>query len=79
MIIIKLRNHHHIVAREKGRLVSTVAPFFVNVEDRVEREIVAQIQKIFDERDIEADITVVHESGSAPESPNQDGNPTDEG
>lgn len=77
MIIIKLKDPNGIIARQKGRLISRVAPFFVNVEDRVEREIVARIRKIFDEHDIEADITVQRESGSASKSPNQNGDPAD--
>lgn len=58
MIKIKILNPHEIVAREKGRLVSRMAPFFINIEAMVEAEIVRQLKEVFRARQIEADITI---------------------
>lgn len=59
MIQIKIKNHREIVRKERSRLVSTLAPFFVDIEQRVEEEIVKQIQQVFQTRGIEADFEIV--------------------
>lgn len=59
MITIKITNSREIVATEKGRLVSHIAPLFVNLERKVEEEIVREIDRIFRERNIQAIITIV--------------------
>lgn len=64
MIIIRVKNVQEIVARRKGRLLSKIAPWFVDVERRVEEEIVRQLQAVFDEQDIRAVIKVVKEDNS---------------
>ncbi len=45
MIKIEIKNHREIVKKERSRLISALAPFFVDVEQRVEEEIVKQIIK----------------------------------
>jgi len=59
MIRIKIKNHREIVRKERSRLVSALAPFFVDVEQRVEEEIVKQIEQVFKTRGIEADFEIV--------------------
>ncbi|MGH1363666.1 MAG: hypothetical protein ACRBF0_08925 [Calditrichia bacterium] len=68
MIQIKIKNHRQILRKERSRLVSTLAPFFVDVEQRVEEEIVKQIQQVFESHNIEADFEIVLD-GSSPASP----------
>lgn len=58
MITIKIENARDIVEQEKGRLVSRVAPLFMNVEKKVEQMIVAELAKVFVERNIEARIEI---------------------
>lgn len=59
MIQIKINNHREIVRKERSRLVSTLAPFFVDIEQRVEEEIVKQIEQVFKTRGIKADFEIV--------------------
>ncbi len=47
MIKIKIHNIHEIVEQEKGRLVSKLAPFLVDVERKVEETIVEQLEDVF--------------------------------
>ena len=61
MITIRILNTKQIVEDEKGKLVSKIAPFFTNLETKVEEEIVRQIRKVFEERNIEAEISIVKE------------------
>ncbi|MEL6822241.1 MAG: hypothetical protein AAFP70_10800 [Calditrichota bacterium] len=59
MIKIEIKNHREIVKKERSRLISALAPFFVDVEQRVEEEIVKQIQQVFNMRGIEADFKII--------------------
>ncbi len=59
MIVIKVLNAEEVIARERGRLLSKLAPFFVDVERRVEEEIVKQLQAVFEERRIQTNISIV--------------------
>ena len=64
MIVIKVKNAREIVAKHKGRFLSKIAPWFVDVERRVEEEIVRQLQSVFAEQDIQAVIEVVKENST---------------
>ncbi|MCB0293919.1 MAG: hypothetical protein KDI38_06785, partial [Calditrichaeota bacterium] len=64
MIVIKVKNAREIVAKRKGRFLSKIAPWFVDVERRVEEEIVRQLQSVFAEQDIQAVIEVVKENST---------------
>jgi len=62
MIVIKVLNAEEVVSRERGRLLSKLAPLFVDVERRVEQEIVKQLQTVFEERRIQTDISIVEDN-----------------
>lgn len=62
MIKIKIKNAEEIVEREKSWLISKVAPYFVDVESRVEQAIVAQLIEVFQAKNIIAEISVSKES-----------------
>jgi len=64
MIQIKIKNHRQILRKERSRLVSTLAPFFVDVQQRVEEEIVSEIQQVFESRGIEADFEIVFDGNN---------------
>lgn len=64
MIVIRIKNVREIVAKRKGRFLSKIAPWFIDVERRVEEEIVRQLQSVFAEQDIQAVIEVVKEDNS---------------
>lgn len=66
MITIKILNPRQVVAQERGRLVARVASYFIDLERRVEEEIVKEIQKVFEERNIKAEISIVDESEQSP-------------
>lgn len=59
MITIKILNAREIVENEKGAVVSRLAPFFVDINSRVEEEIVRQLEEVFAERNIRAIISIV--------------------
>ncbi|RMG31724.1 MAG: hypothetical protein D6732_14395 [Methanobacteriota archaeon] len=58
MITIKILNHREIIEREKGMLISRLAPIFVDISSKVEEEIARQIQQVFEEKQIQAEISV---------------------
>ncbi len=59
MITIKIENAREIVANERGRLVSKLAPFFVNLERKVEQEIVNELKRVFEEKKVKARINII--------------------
>lgn len=59
MITIKIINHKEIVKNERNWLLSKIAPFFVDVESKVEEALVEQLKDVFKERNIQAVIEVV--------------------
>lgn len=61
MIKIKVLNSKQIVANERGKFISRLAPYFIDLDRRVEEEIVKQIEKVFAERNIIAEISIVKE------------------
>jgi hypothetical protein len=61
MITIRILNARQIVEKEKGKLVSRIAPYFVDLETRVEEEIAEQLKKVFEERNIRAEILITRE------------------
>ncbi len=61
MITIKIKNVREIVAKERGQLVARLGWLFTDLERKVEEEVIQQIKAAFDEREIEADISIVRE------------------
>lgn len=61
MIVIKITNSREIFRNQKGRFISSIAPFFVDLEAKVETAIARQIEEVFKKNHIEADITIVKE------------------
>ncbi|MCU0644350.1 MAG: hypothetical protein MUC94_08805 [bacterium] len=62
MITIKILNANKLVEKEKGRLISKIAPIFVNLEKAVEKRIAEKLMDAFQEKEIEAVIEIVSES-----------------
>ena len=65
MIKIKIKNHDQIVKNEKNWWISKIAPFFVDVEKRVEEAIVKEIRDIFRQKKIKAHIQITTEEEPA--------------
>lgn len=61
MIRIKIMNAKKLVAREKGRLISKLAPLFIDVQHEVEKRVVEELKKVFQEKEIEVEIEIVNE------------------
>jgi hypothetical protein len=61
MIKIKITNPEEIVESERNWLLSKVAPYFVDVETKVEEAIVVQLKEVFAQRNIRAIIEIVPE------------------
>ena len=59
MITIKITNAREIVERERSWLLAKLAPYFVDVQTRVEQEIAEEIKKSLHEKNIQAVIAVV--------------------
>ncbi len=59
MITIKILNAREVIENEKGAVISRLAPFFVDINARVEEEIVRQLKEVFAERNIRAVISIV--------------------
>jgi len=62
MITIKIRNVNKLVEKEKGRLISKIAPIFMNIEKVVEQRIADELKKAFAEKGVDAAIEIVTES-----------------
>ena len=58
MIKIKIKNIHEIVEQEKNWFISKMAPFFVDVEQKVEEAIVVQLKEVFNSKNIKAEIKI---------------------
>jgi len=61
MITIKITNVQEIVERERNWFVAKMAPFFSDVQTRVEKEIAKKIAKSLEERNIQVVVSVVEE------------------
>jgi hypothetical protein len=61
MITIKISNAREIVKRERSWLVAKLAPYFVDVQTSVEKEIAEEIKKSLQGQDIQAEVSVVKE------------------
>ena len=59
MITIKILNPKEVLENERHWLVSKFAPLFVDVKRQVEKAVVAELQQVFRERGIEAEIRIV--------------------
>jgi len=58
MITIKITNATELVEKEKNRFVARIAPFFIDVQKRVEQEIAREIKKALEERGVQAEVSV---------------------
>jgi len=58
MIKITITNSQELLRRKKSRLVARLAPYFMDVERKVEEIIVAKIEEVFRENDVKAVITI---------------------
>lgn len=61
MITIKITNPEEIVKNERNWLLSKIAPFFVDVESKVEEALAKQLEEVFRERNIQAVIEIIPE------------------
>lgn len=62
MITIKITNAEEIVKNHRNWFISMIAPYLVNVETEVEKAIVKQIQEVFAQRNIQAEIAIIPEN-----------------
>lgn len=59
MIIIKITNADEIVKNHRNWFISKIAPYFVDLEAEVEKAVAEQIQQVFAEKNIQAQIEIV--------------------
>jgi len=59
MITIKITNAQEIVERERNWFVAKLAPYFIDVQNRVEEEIAEEIKKSLQEKNIQVMVSVV--------------------
>jgi len=62
MITIKITNAREIVERERNWFVAKLAPYLVDVQNRVEKEIAKEIERSLVARKIQAVVSVVEEN-----------------
>jgi hypothetical protein len=62
MITIKIMNTKKLVEREKGRLISKLAPLFIDIQQEVEKRVVEELEKVFQDKEIEVVIKIVKEA-----------------
>jgi hypothetical protein len=61
MITIKITNAREIVERERNWLIAKLAPYFIDLQSRVEKEIAKEIEKSLQERNIQSVVSVVND------------------
>lgn len=59
MITIKITNAQEIVERERNWFIAKLAPYFIDVQIKVEKEIAKEIKNSLEERNIQAVVSVV--------------------
>lgn len=59
MITIKITNTREIVERERNWFIAKLAPYFIDLQSRVEKEIAKELEKSLQERNIQTIISVV--------------------
>jgi hypothetical protein len=59
MITIKILNAREIVARERSWLIAKLAPYFIDMQTRVEQEIAEEIKRSLQKQNIQAVVSVV--------------------
>jgi hypothetical protein len=64
MITIKILNAREIVEREKGRLVTRLAGKFMDLELKVEVELVKRLQAELEKQQVRAEIHIVPNNSS---------------
>lgn len=66
MITIKIHNAREIIATEKGRLAARVGGLFIDLERKVEEEVVRQLHVVFSSKNIRAEIQIVNNDPPSP-------------
>ncbi len=61
MITIKITNAREIVERERNWFIAKLAPYFIDLQSRVEKEIAKEIEKSLQERNIQTVVSVVND------------------
>jgi len=61
MITIKIKNADEIVKNEKNWVISKIAPYFIDVQLKVEEAIVDQLKEEFISKNISADFLIVND------------------
>ncbi len=64
MITIKILNAREIVEREKGRLMTRLAGKFIDLELKVEEELVKRLQAELEKQQVRAEIRIVANDGT---------------
>jgi hypothetical protein len=59
MITIKITNAQEILEREKNWFIAKLAPYFVDVQLQIEKEIAKELEKSLETRNIETIVSVV--------------------
>ncbi len=59
MITIRIENAEEIVKQEKGFFVSKLAPYFIDIQAKVEQAIAEEIRTALQEKNVEAEVVVV--------------------
>ena len=59
MITIKIKNAQQIIESQRGWFVARMAPHFIDVQKKVEEEVVKRLESIFVEKGIDAEISVL--------------------
>lgn len=59
MITIKIKNVREIVKAHRGPFAARFGSYFVDLQSEVEKEIVRQLQEVFAEKKIKAEIQIV--------------------
>lgn len=63
MITIKITNVKEIVKSHKGWVASRFGHLFLDLEKEVEKRVVEQLQAVFEEKNIQAEIEILSEDG----------------
>jgi hypothetical protein len=59
MITIKIINAQEILERERNWFIAKLAPYFVDVQLQIEKEIAKELEKSLQERNVQTVVSVV--------------------
>jgi hypothetical protein len=62
MITIKITNAQEILEREKNWFIAKLAPYFVDVQLQIEKEIAKELEKSLEARNIQTIVSVVSDA-----------------